>query len=226
MTLSISNRLQLIRDTISQCTTSPIHIVAVSKGQSVEKIQEAVAAGQYAFGENYLQEALLKIQNVTSPIPITWHFLGTIQSNKAKTIATHFQWVQTLCRTSIAEALNAHRPLSLPPLNVLIQVNINEESTKSGVLPGEVILLAKAIQQLPQLKLRGLMAIPKAHQSKDALTHTFHSMFLLFHSLQPFGDIDTLSLGMSMDYPLAIQEGATMVRIGTALFGERESRHE
>ncbi len=221
---NIQQNLAEIKARLSTISAQPITLVAVSKMQSIDCIQQAIAAGQLTFGENYLQEALPKIKAL--PDNLQWHFIGPVQSNKTKDIARHFSWVQTVDRAKIAEKLHEHRPAQLPPLNVLIQVNINDEPTKSGIAPAHVAELARVITALPHLKLRGLMAIPDAHQSEQALRHTFQSMFQLYQSLQDSYDIDTLSLGMTHDYLLAVAAGSTMVRIGTGIFGQRGRTHE
>ena len=196
-----------------------VTLIAVSKTHDIDKIKQAIAAGQQIFGENYLQEALPKIAQL--PKDIEWHFIGPIQSNKTKEIAENFSWVQTLDRLKIAKRLNEQRPQTLPPLNVLIQVNISHEATKSGIMPEELDQFAKEISLLPQLKLRGLMAIPAPSDDPEQQRKVFKQMSLLFQTLQQSYDIDTLSMGMTNDYLLAIEEGSTMVRVGTAIFGKR-----
>ncbi|HEY6528514.1 MAG TPA: YggS family pyridoxal phosphate-dependent enzyme [Cellvibrionaceae bacterium] len=196
-----------------------VTLLAVSKTQSTAVIAEAYAAGQRAFGENYLQEALEKIAELT-PLAIEWHFLGPIQSNKTKSIAGHFSWVHSLERLSVAERLNAARPAGLAPLNVCIQVNADGEASKSGVAPAEVAALAQQIAQLPRLKLRGLMAIPNRADPAPAFAAVAALQYQLnqTHNLQ----LDTLSMGMSDDLDLAIAAGSTLVRVGTAIFGPRQ----
>ncbi|RZA05426.1 MAG: YggS family pyridoxal phosphate-dependent enzyme [Moraxellaceae bacterium] len=195
-----------------------ITLLAVSKTQSTAAIAEAYASGQRAFGENYLQEALEKIAELT-PLAIEWHFLGPIQSNKTKPIAEHFSWVHSLERLSVAQRLNSARPASLAPLNVCIQVNADGEASKSGVNLAEVAALAEQIQQLPRLKLRGLMAIPNPADPAPAFAAVAALQYQLnqTHNLQ----LDTLSMGMSDDLDLAIAAGSTLVRVGTAIFGPR-----
>lgn len=207
----------------SHFQTGKIQLLAVSKQQSPEKILSLYKLGQRQFGESYVQEALTKMQ-LLQACDIEWHFIGAIQSNKACLISHHFNWVQSLSREKIAIKLNENRPLSLPPLNVLIQVNLNEEPTKEGVLLTEVAPLCEKIIKLPRLKLRGLMAIPQK-QSNIALQHeNFAKLKMLFDTLKLQFHFDTLSMGMSDDYVAAIEEGATMVRIGSQLFGAREKR--
>jgi len=202
---------------------SAVKLLAVSKTQSAKRIREAVDAGLSAFGENYLQEALLKMKELAS-LPIEWHFIGPIQSNKTRQIARHFDWVQSVSRFKIAQRLSEQRPSDTRPLKILLQVNINEEESKSGMMPSEVSDMASKVMTLPNIELRGLMAIPESAQTKTSLGETFCRLFTLFQELkQKYPDqIDTLSMGMSGDYELAIMEGATLVRIGTALFGTRQ----
>ncbi|HEX6295792.1 MAG TPA: YggS family pyridoxal phosphate-dependent enzyme [Burkholderiales bacterium] len=192
-----------------------VTLLAVSKGQSVERIQEAVAAGQKAFGENYVQEALAKMQALPG---LEWHLIGPLQSNKTRAAAEHFAWVQTIDREKIARRLSEQRPKGLPPLNVLIQVNVSAESSKSGVAPEGALALAEAVGQMPRLRLRGLMAIPEP----GALRERYRTVKSLFDQLREKYAFDTLSMGMSDDMDLAIAEGATMVRVGTAIFGARQ----
>jgi pyridoxal phosphate enzyme (YggS family) len=198
-----------------------IVLVAVSKAQSLEKIKVALALGQIHFGESYLQEALPKIKELTNP-NIVWHYIGRIQSKKAKLIAQNFSWVDSVASYEIAELLNKYRPDDLPELNVCIQVNISNEANKGGILPEEILPLAKKIAQLPKLKLRGLMAIPAYQKEFDLQLKPFNALFLEFKNLQDYGfDVDTLNMGMSDDFEAAIAAGATVIRIGTAIFGSR-----
>lgn len=192
-----------------------VTLLAVSKNRSAEKIRDLYHAGQTRFGENYLQEALEKM-HALKDLPIEWHFIGNIQSNKTKLIAEHFSWVQSVSRLSIAKRLNNQRPLHLPPLNICIEVNIDHEKTKSGVPVPEVFALATKITKLNHITLRGLMIIPEKNHA-DA----FQKTFLLQQELNTRGfKLDTLSMGMSSDFEEAIRYGSTMVRIGTALFEE------
>lgn len=196
-------------------------LLAVSKGQDLEKIKAAYDAGQHSFGENYLQEALSKIEAL-SDLNIEWHFIGNLQRNKTKKIAEHFSWVQSVSSKQIAKRLNDHRPENLPPLNICIEINLDHEASKSGIEPAELTQLAKYCMTLPRLKLRGIMLIPPPHDNLDAQCKIFHQAYLLFESLRDLNlPIDTLSMGMSRDFEAAIAEGSTMVRIGSALFGER-----
>jgi pyridoxal phosphate enzyme (YggS family) len=196
-------------------------LLAVSKTQPAEAVAQLAEAGQRAFGENYVQEALAKIRGLAG-LGLEWHLIGHLQSNKAREAAQHFDWVQTVDRPKLVTALAAHRPPNLTPLNVLIQVNPDDEPGKSGCTPGQVPGLAAAIAASPALRLRGLMAIPEPLPGLEDRRGAFATMAKLYASLQHAHEgIDTLSMGMSADYPLAIAEGSTMVRIGTALFGAR-----
>jgi pyridoxal phosphate enzyme (YggS family) len=197
--------------------------VAVSKMQSADAVRSAAAAGIVHFGENYLQEALEKIAAVANPA-LAWHFVGRIQSNKTRPLAENFSWVDTLDRARIADRLDAQRPESGGPLNVLIQVNLDNEPQKAGVGEGELLALAQHIARLPRLRLRGLMSIPPEDQTEAARRASFLAVHAAASRLRAAGiPIDTLSFGMSADFELAIACGATCVRIGTALFGERPS---
>jgi pyridoxal phosphate enzyme (YggS family) len=200
-----------------------VKLVGVSKTKPASAIREAYDGGLRVFGENYLQESLEKMQQL-SDLDIEWHFIGPIQSNKTLAIATHFDWVESVDRLKIAQRLSKQRPSDIAPLNILLQVNINNEETKSGFLVEEVMPVAKQINQLPQLSLRGLMAIPNASQTELALRNTFNTMCHLFQALQAINpkSVDTLSMGMSDDFETAIEEGATLVRVGSAIFGARQ----
>jgi len=198
-----------------------VAILAVSKGQTAEKIRSLYHAGQSAFGENYVQEAIGK-QTVLSDLEIQWHFIGPVQSNKTAEIARHFQWVQSTDRVKILQRLSRQRPEELPALNICLQVNIDHEEQKAGALPDEIPQLARLTLSLPRLRLRGLMAIPKASDRPGDMVPAFERTYRLFCQLRELGpDIDTLSIGMSSDFEQAIAAGSTMVRIGTALFGTR-----
>lgn len=195
-------------------------LLAVSKGKPAGAIRALAADGQAAFGENYVQEALAK-QRELADLDIRWHMIGPLQSNKCRAVGENFDWLQTLDRERLIEPLARFRPDSRSPLNVLIQVNIDDEASKSGCRIDEVATLAEKILAIPALRLRGLMAIPAPNP--DSRTAAFRSMRALFDHLRSGApDVDTLSMGMSDDFELAIAEGATMVRIGTALFGARE----
>jgi PLP dependent protein len=196
-------------------------LVAVSKTQPAEKIREAYLAGQTHFGENYLQEALDK-QKQLQDCAIVWHFIGPIQSNKTTLIAEHFDWVHSVDRLKVAQRLASARPSHLPPLNICIQINSSLEDSKSGVAAEELKSFAEAISQMPQLKLRGLMAIPAPTNDEILQRAQFKIVHDAFVNLQQFEHkIDTLSIGMSTDFEAAILEGATMIRVGSALFGAR-----
>lgn len=224
--MSISANLaqihQKIQQISNQCQRDNVRLLAVSKTKPVAAIQEAIEAGQFAFGENYVQEAVEKIEFFANRADLEWHFIGPLQSNKTKLVATHFDWIQTVDRLKIAERLNEQRPVDKAPLNVLIQINISDENSKSGIQPEEMLPLAQAISQLPNLKLRGLMAIPKPESEPEQQKIALRKMQALFNRLQAeFDGIDTLSMGMSDDMQSAIECGSTMVRIGTAIFGAR-----
>ena len=192
-----------------------VTLLAVSKTHPAERVREAAAAGQGAFGENYVQEALDKMQALP---PLEWHLIGPLQSNKTRPAAEHFAWVQTVQSEKIARRLSQQRPAGLPPLNVLIQVNASGEATKSGVAADQVVALVKILKALPKLRLRGLMAVPEPGAPRER----YRQMKALFDRLSEEGPLDTLSMGMSEDLELAIAEGATMVRVGTAIFGARK----
>lgn len=196
-----------------------IGLLAVSKTKPAAAVREAFAAGVRDFGENYLQEALDK-QAELSDLPLIWHFIGPIQSNKTKPIAEHFAWVHSVDRLKIAQRLSEQRPTGLPPLNICLQVNVSAEASKSGCAPAELAALAQAVSQLPNLRLRGLMAIPEPTDDVAAQRAAFARLRELRDGL-PL-PLDTLSMGMSHDLDAAIAEGATWVRIGTALFGARD----
>ena len=203
-----------------------VTLIAVSKAFAADAVLALARCGQRHFGENYLQEALAKIGAVRAAapdLPLTWHFVGPVQSNKTRPIAEHFDWVQSVERLKIAQRLSEQRPAHLPPLNVLLQVNISGEAAKSGVAPGELPALARAVAGLPRLRLRGLMAIPEPNDDPGEQRLPLAAMRRLFDEQRAAGftDWDTLSMGMSADLEAAIEQGATMVRIGSALFGER-----
>ncbi|MHC8336305.1 YggS family pyridoxal phosphate-dependent enzyme [Pseudomonas sp. LB3P25] len=196
-----------------------IQLLAVSKTKPAEALREAYAAGLRDFGENYLQEALSK-QLELADLPLIWHFIGPIQSNKTRAIAEHFAWVHSVDRLKIAQRLSEQRPADLPPLNICIQVNVSGEDSKSGCTPDDLPALANAISELPRIKLRGLMAIPEPTEDRAAQDAAFAAVQRLQTSLNL--PLDTLSMGMSHDLESAIAQGATWVRIGTALFGARD----
>ncbi|MCB5190317.1 YggS family pyridoxal phosphate-dependent enzyme [Methylobacillus arboreus] len=198
-----------------------VSLLAVSKAHPASAMREVYMLGQRKFGENYLQEALTK-QAELKDLAIEWHFIGPIQSNKTQAIAQHFDWVHSVDRVKIAERLNAARSAELPQLQVCIQVNISEENSKSGASAAEAIALAGHIRQLPRLSLRGLMAIPAPTADPAVQQAQFREVRNIYQTLLAQGhDLDTLSMGMSEDFPAAIREGATIVRVGSAIFGAR-----
>ena len=199
-----------------------IRLLAVSKKKPADAVLEAYSAGQRDFGENFVQEGLEKIAAVDRDDAM-WHFIGRLQSNKTKAVSRHFQWVHTIDRLKIARRLSAQRPPDAADLNVCIEVNIDSEDNKSGVAPDEVGDLAAAVTELPRLKLRGLMCLPAIRTDFEEQRRPFSALRTLMESLNESGlQMDTLSMGMTADYAAAIREGATIVRIGTALFGARE----
>ena len=202
-----------------QRDVTSIHLLAVRKTKPAAALREAYAAGLRDFGENYLQEARAK-QVELADLPLCWHFIGPIQSNTTREIAEHFAWVHSVDRLKIAQRLSEQRPAELPPLNICIQVNVSGEASKSGCTPHDLPALAAAISALPRLKLRGLMAIPEPTEDRAAQDAAFATVRQLQESLNM--GLDTLSMGMSYDLESAIAQGATWVRIGTALFGARD----
>lgn len=207
-----------------------VRLLAVAKTFPPSAIEAAFACGQRSFGENYIQEATEKMDLLAALLgkeragKLEWHLIGPLQSNKTRAAAERFDWVQTLDRDKIAQRLSAARPYSAAPLNVLIQVNVSGESTKSGVPPADVAALAREVVALPRLRLRGLMAIPEPTEDVDQQRARFRSVRELYDRLRDAGlDLDTLSMGMSQDLEAAILEGSTMVRVGTAIFGQRRS---
>ncbi len=201
-----------------QRDVTSVHLLAVSKTKPAAALRDAYAAGLRDFGENYLQEARAK-QVELADLPLCWHFIGPIQSNKTRDIAEHFAWVHSVDRLKIAQRLSEQRPADLPPLNICIQVNVSGEASKSGCTPADLPALANAISALPRLKLRGLMAIPEPTEDRAEQDAAFAAVQRLQASLNL--PLDTLSMGMSHDLESAIAQGATWVRIGTALFGAR-----
>jgi pyridoxal phosphate enzyme (YggS family) len=211
-----------------------VTLVAISKTFGADRIREALAAGQHRFGENYLQEAVEKIDQVSrNPVlntglqPVEWHFVGPIQSNKTRELADRFDWVQSVDRLKVAQRLSQQRPADRPPLNVLLQINVSGEATKHGVPPDEAPEMARQIVALPRLRLRGLMAIPEATSEPLRQRTSFARLRTLLEQLrggmaQDGPDLDTLSMGMSDDLEAAVAEGSTMVRVGTAIFGARK----
>jgi pyridoxal phosphate enzyme (YggS family) len=229
---TIAHNLQAVDDSIRAAASAAgrarteVQLLAVSKTFPAEAVLEAIAAGQAAFGENYLQEALDKIAAVSQALPgrpIAWHFIGPIQSNKTRPIAASFDWVHTVERLKIAQRLSEQRPPELAPLNICLQVNISGEASKSGVAAEELLELAQHVAQLPRLRLRGLMAIPEPETDVSRQRAAFAQLRALAEALRAKGiALDTLSMGMSSDLGSAVAEGATIVRIGSAIFGARK----
>ena len=207
-----------------------ILLLAVSKTRPALDVLEAIQCGQRAFGENYVQEGIGKIEAVRRLLPPgdtppIWHFIGPLQGNKTRQVAENFDWVHSIDRLKIAERLSAQRPSTLPPLEVCVQVNISGEESKSGVSPAEAGTLCRAVAALPRLRLRGLMAIPAPAANEEEARRPFARLRHLLEALQTEGlPLDVLSMGMSHDLAAAIHEGATLVRVGTAIFGEREKQ--
>lgn len=226
---TIANNLQLVRSRISQaCLTvqrpsDSVTLLAVSKTFPAENVRDAFNAGQKLFGENYVQEALDKIEALSDiRAQIEWHLIGPLQSNKTRPVAEAFDWVHTVDRLKIAQRLSEQRPDSLPPLQVCVQVNTSGEDSKSGCAPEEALALAQAVAKLPRLKLRGIMALPAPSPDPAVQHEALKQVRTHFAQWQAAGlDVDTVSMGMSNDLEAAVQEGATMVRIGTAIFGHR-----
>ena len=224
---TVASRLQTVKERIARAAHTAgrqpdeITLLVASKTQPPEKVREAWLAGQTIFGENYLQEALAKMPALAD-LPIEWHFIGPIQSNKTRRITENFSWVHSVDRTKIADRLSKDRPESLPPLQICLQVNVSGEASKSGVAPEEVADLAAHVVRLPRLKLRGLMTVPELTIATALQRSQFHMLRELFDRLKRDGyELDTLSMGMSEDMDNAIAEGATTVRIGTAILGPR-----
>lgn len=207
---------------MAQRDAAQIGLLAVSKTVAASVVREAYLAGQNAFGENYLQEALDKMRELRD-LPLQWHFIGPIQSNKTRAIAENFSWVHSVDRLKVAERFSEQRPENLPPLNVCLQINVSGEASKGGVTPAEAEALALAVAVLPRLKLRGLMAIPAPAAELAVQRAAFAQMRELLMRLNGAGlNLDTLSMGMSHDMTAAILEGSTIVRVGTAIFGSRK----
>ncbi len=221
---TIGDNLQAVKARIERAArlagraADSVTLLAVTKTHPAARIREAAAAGQKAFGENYVQEAVQKMQDLPG---LEWHLIGPLQSNKTRLAAERFDWVHTIQSEKIARRLSDQRPANLPPLNVLIQVNVSGEQTKSGVSPEELHTLAEAIRSFPRLNLRGLMAIPEPTDEVALQRSRFRQVNELFGKLKGEFAFDTLSMGMSADLETAIAEGATLVRVGTAIFGAR-----
>jgi PLP dependent protein len=216
----IAQKLQQLRQRLQAYPKATL--IAVSKTQAAERLREAFAAGQRAFGENYVQEAIAKQQELAD-LNLDWHFIGPLQSNKAELVAQKFAWLHSLDRAKLIPILAKARSPQLPPLNVLIQINIDDEASKSGCAPADLMELAVSAQSQAQLRLRGLMCIPRADANEAELRASFKAMHALFEMLRTqFPSVDTLSMGMSGDFEIALQEGATMIRVGSAIFGARK----
>ena len=216
--------LQAVENAAGRAGRPAVALLAVSKTRHPDEVRALAAAGQRAFGENYVQEGIGK-RHALADLGLEWHLIGHLQSNKAADAAETFDWVQTVDRPRIVAALDRARPDSMPPLNVLVQVNVDGERGKSGCAPGDVDALAAAVAAAPRLRLRGLMAIPEPHADPERRRPAFRELKALFDRVAAaHPGVDTLSIGMSDDFAQAIAEGATMVRIGTALFGPRPPR--
>ncbi len=220
-------RIHVVRERIAAACVAvgrpvdSVRLLAVSKTFPIDRVRDAAAIGLREFGENYVQEAIKKIA-ATRDLDLVWHFIGPIQSNKTRMIAEHFDWVHAVDREKIARRLSGQRPPDMPPIDACIEVNVSGESSKSGVDPADVAALAHVVAGLPGLRLRGLMAIPEASGDMALLRRRFAQLRALQESLRQDGlALDTLSMGMSADFEIAIAEGATLVRVGTAIFGER-----
>ena len=226
---TIANNLQLVRNRIQAAcaqTGRPadsVTLLAVSKTFPAVTVRDAFHAGQRWFGENYVQEALDKIDELADlREQITWHLIGPLQSNKTRVVAEHFDWVQSVDRLKIAQRLSEQRPAHLPPLQVCIQVNTSGEESKSGVAPGEALALAQAVTALPRLQLRGVMALPAPSPDPAVQAEALAQVRVVFEQLRAAGlPLDVLSMGMSADLEAAVAQGSTLVRVGTALFGQR-----
>ena len=227
MSISVSANLAQVRKRIELASLAvgrpvdAVKLLAVSKTMPAQAVREAHAAGQLAFGENYIQEAVDKMLSLAD-LPLEWHCIGPIQSNKTKLVADNFAWVHSIDRLKIAERLSAQRPAHLPALQVCLQVNVDGGSNKSGVAPSELMALAQAVAKLPQLQLRGIMTIPEPAEDEATARAVHRQAKALFDSLNAAGlKLDTLSMGMTGDLEAAIAEGSTCVRVGTAIFGQR-----
>lgn len=228
----IGEKVQAVRDRIAEAAARAgrdplsVRLLAVSKTHPSGRVEEAVRAGLAAFGENYVQEALEKMDALAS-LELEWHLIGPLQSNKTRVVAERFDWVQTVDREKIARRLSEARPGARGPLQVLVQVNVSGEDSKSGAAPAEAAALARAVAAMPRLRLRGLMAIPEPTEDIAQQRARFRQVREIYEALKAEGlPLDTLSLGMSADMDAAIAEGSTMVRVGTAIFGAREKARD
>jgi pyridoxal phosphate enzyme (YggS family) len=218
--VKVRKRIELACEAVGRAPDA-VKLLAVSKTMPAQAVRDAFAAGQLAFGENYIQEGVDKIASLVD-LPIEWHCIGPIQSNKTKLVAENFAWVHSIDRLKIAERLSAQRPAHLPPLQVCLQVNVDGGSNKSGVAPAELLALAQAVAKLPHLQLRGIMTIPEPTETETATRAVHHQAKSLFDNLKAAGlTVDTLSMGMTGDLEAAVAEGSTCVRVGTAIFGAR-----
>ena len=227
MSNSVSANLAQVRKRIELAVlaagrpANEVTLLAVSKTMPAQAVRDAYAAGQVAFGENYIQEGVDKIASLAD-LPLEWHCIGPIQSNKTKLVAENFAWVHSIDRLKIAERLSAQRPANLPALQICLQVNVDGGSNKSGVTPVELLALAQAVAQLPRLQLRGIMTIPEPAENEAAARAVHRQAKDLFDGLKAAGlNVDTLSMGMTGDLEAAVAEGSTCVRVGTAIFGQR-----
>jgi pyridoxal phosphate enzyme (YggS family) len=227
MSTSVSANLAQVRKRIELAClaagrpASAVHLLAVSKTMPAQAVRDAYAAGLVAFGENYIQEGVDKIASLAD-LPLEWHCIGPIQSNKTKLVAENFAWVHSIDRLKIAERLSAQRPANLPALQICLQVNVDGGLNKSGVAPADLLALAQAVAQLPHLQLRGIMTIPEPAENEAAARAVHRQAKDLFDGLKAAGlSVDTLSMGMTGDLEAAIAEGSTCVRVGTAIFGQR-----
>ena len=217
---NVRKRLALACEAVGRVPDA-VKLLAVSKTMPAQAVRDAFAAGQLAFGENYIQEGVDKIASLVD-LPIEWHCIGPIQSNKTKLVAENFAWVHSIDRLKVAERLSAQRPPHLPPLQVCLQVNVDGGSNKSGIAPAELLALAQAVAKLPHLQLRGIMTIPEPTETEAATRAVHHQAKSLFDNLKAAGlTVDTLSMGMTGDLEAAVAEGSTCVRVGTAIFGAR-----
>ena len=228
MSTSVSANLAQVRKRIELAcqavgrASDTVKLLAVSKTMPAQAVREAYAAGQLAFGENYIQEGVDKIAALAD-LPLEWHCIGPIQSNKTKLVAENFAWVHSIDRLKIAERLSAQRPAHLPPLQVCLQVNVDGGSNKSGVAPEDLLALAQAVAKLPHLQLRGIMTIPEPAETEAEARAVHQQAKRLFDHLKTAGlTLDTLSMGMTADLEAAVAEGSTCVRVGTAIFGSRQ----
>jgi pyridoxal phosphate enzyme (YggS family) len=227
MSTSVSANLAQVRKRIELAChaagrpANAVHLLAVSKTMPAQAVRDAYAAGQVAFGENYIQEGVDKIASLAD-LPLEWHCIGPIQSNKTKLVAENFAWVHSIDRLKIAERLSAQRPANLPALQICLQVNVDGGSNKSGVTPAELLALAQAVALLPHLQLRGIMTLPEPAENETAARAVHRQAKDLFDGLKAAGlGVDTLSMGMTGDLEAAVAEGSTCVRVGTAIFGQR-----